>query len=137
MKSSKPCKPSKLSKLRKQMNKEWKALKEDLISNNRTWLSKPSKLSIPWKYNKRRKTGKHCKPSKLRKPRKQMDDGGKIRYDIKPEKRSCSSKPGKLSKPYKNEGSLPCTPSKLDIWISPLNQRAKVNLANHVNHGNC
>ena len=44
MKSSKP---SKLSKLRNQMNKGLKALKENLISNNRTCLSKPSKLSRP------------------------------------------------------------------------------------------
>ena len=77
MKSSKPCKPSKLSKLRNQMNKGWKALKENLISNNRTYLSKPSKLSRSWKYNKRRKTSKPCKPSKLSKPRKQMDNEGK------------------------------------------------------------
>ena len=46
MKSSKPCKPSKLSKLRNQMNKWLQALKENLISNNITYLSKPSKLRL-------------------------------------------------------------------------------------------
>ena len=60
MKSSKPCKPSKLSKLRHQKNKGWKALKENLISNNRTYLSKRSKLSRSWKNNKQRKTSKPC-----------------------------------------------------------------------------
>ena len=35
-----------------------------------------------------------------------------------------------------NEESLPCKPSKPNIWISPVNQRAKVNLVNHVSHSN-
>ena len=41
-KQMKSSKPSKLSKLRNQMIKGWKALKENLISNNRTCLSKPT-----------------------------------------------------------------------------------------------
>ena len=118
-KSGKPCKPSKVSKPRKQRNNRWEALKENLLSNLITdhALSEPSELSRPWKYDKRRKTSKPCKPSKLSKPRTHMDNGRKtLKSDLIWNLRKGLTQVNQVNlvdhENIMKEGSLPCKPSK-------------------------